>query len=139
MNVIIYKVTQKGLKIQTTSVWGFTTLYILARLRPIRRRSLRFGQEQERIDTWLGLARAHASSDYALAAEIIVCQQVVKGYGSTHANGLKNFNSLMGAVPILAGDPRAAERLRNLRRAALADETGQQLEAALNATSMRSN
>ena len=139
MNAIIYKVTHKGLKIQTTSVWGFTTLYVLARLRPIRRRSLRFGQEQDRIDAWLGLARAHASTDYALATEIVTCQQVVKGYGSTHANGLKNFNSLMGAVPILVGDPRAAERLRNLRRAALADETGQQLQQALNASSMNSS
>ncbi len=136
MNAIIHRVTHKGLRIQTTSVWGFTTLYILARLRPIRRRSLRFGQEQERIDAWLELARSHAPADYALATEIVLCQQVVKGYGSTHANGLRNFNALMGAVPVLAGDPRAAERLRNLRRAALADETGQQLQSALSASSM---
>jgi indolepyruvate ferredoxin oxidoreductase beta subunit len=136
MNAIIHKVTHKGLRIQTTSVWGFTTLYILARLRPIRRRSLRFGQEQERIDAWLELARSHAPADYALATEIVLCQQVVKGYGSTHANGLRNFNALMGAVPVLAGDPRAAERLRNLRRAALADETGEQLQSALSASSM---
>ena len=138
MNAIIHKVTHKGIRIQTTSVWGFTVLYFLARLRPIRRRSLRFGQEQERIDTWLDLARVHAPSDYDLATEIVLCQQVVKGYGSTHANGLRNFTALMGAVPVLAGDPRAAERLRNLRRAALADETGQQLQAALNASSMTS-
>jgi hypothetical protein len=39
-------------------------------------------------------------------------------------------------VPVLAGDPRAAERLRNLRRAALADETGEQLQSALSASSM---
>ena len=136
MKALIHKATHKGIKIQTTSVGGFTVLYLLARLRPIRRRSLRFGLEQQRIDAWLGLARSHAPQNYDLAYEIVLCQQVVKGYGETHANGMRNFTDLMGVLPLISGDPTAAARLRNLRAAALADETGQQLQAALSAASM---
>ena len=43
----------KGIVVNTTSVLGFTTLSTLARLRPIRPRSLRFVHEQAEIDAWL--------------------------------------------------------------------------------------
>ena len=131
MNKIIFKVTHNGIKIQTTSLWGFTTLYLLARLRPLRRRSLRFGEEQHRIDSWLTLVREYTPGDYALGCQIVECQQVVKGYGDTHANGMRNFNSMMAALPILVAGPMPADRLAGLRAAALADETGTQLAAAL--------
>lgn len=131
MNKFIYKVTHKGIKIQTTSLWGFTTLYVLARLRPLRRRSLRFGEEQHRIDGWLELVRQYTPGDYALGCQIVECQQVVKGYGETHANGMRNFTALMGALPVLVAGPLPADRLAGLRVAALADETGAQLRAAL--------
>jgi len=128
---LIFKVTHKGIKLQTTSVFGFTTLYFLARLRPIRRRSLRFGQEQERIDSWLNTAVQYAAVNPDLACEIIECQQVVKGYGDTHKNGMRNFTLIMEAVPTFADDPRAAARVKSLRGAALSDEQGKALQAAL--------
>lgn len=131
MNKVVYRFTHKGIKLQTTSVWGYTALYITARLRPMRRRSLRFSLEQQRIDAWLDLVRSTAPSDYALACEIVDCQRVVKGYGETHANGMRNFNAMMDVVPSLIGRPDAAARLASLRTAALADETGRQLELAL--------
>ena len=137
MKAIIEKVTHNGIKIQTTSIWGYTVLYALARLKPIRRRSLRFGQEQQRIESWLEKVRTYGCDNYELGYQIVLCQQVVKGYGETHANGLRNFNALMDTLPALAGDPRAAERLANLRKAALADETGQQLAAAVTIVSQR--
>lgn len=137
MNTIVYKVTHKGIKIQTTSLFGFTVLYLLARLRPLRRRSLRFGLEQKRIDDWLDQVRLYAPRNYDLAYQIVECQQVVKGYGETHANGMRNFTALMDAVPRIADDPRAAERLANLRKAALADEKGEALRAALASASMQ--
>jgi indolepyruvate ferredoxin oxidoreductase beta subunit len=137
MNTIVYKVTHKGIKIQTTSLFGFTVLYLLARLRPLRRRSLRFGLEQKRIDDWLDQVRIYAPRNYDLAYQIVECQQVVKGYGETHANGMRNFTALMDAVPRIADDPRAAERLANLRKAALADEKGEALRAALASGSMQ--
>ncbi|MGA0209557.1 MAG: DUF6537 domain-containing protein, partial [Candidatus Nanopelagicales bacterium] len=137
MNTIVYKVTNKGIKGQTTSLFGFTILYVLARLRPLRRRSLRFGLEQKRIDDWLKIVREYAPHNYELAYQIVECQQVVKGYGETHTNGMRNFTALMDAVPRIADDPRAAERLANLRKAALADEKGQALRAALASASMQ--
>ena len=137
MNAIVYKVTNKGIKVQTTSLFGFTILYVLARLRPLRRRSLRFGLEQRRIDDWLKVVRDYAPRNYQLAYEIVECQQVVKGYGETHANGMRNFTELMEAVPRIADDPRAAERLANLRKAALADEKGEALRAALASASIQ--
>jgi len=137
MNSVVYKVTHKGIKIQTTSLFGFTLLYLLARLRPLRRRSLRFGLEQQRIDSWLEIVRTYAPRNYDLAYQIVECQRVVKGYGETHANGMRNFTALMEAVPRIADDPRAAERLANLRAAALADEKGEALRAALASASMQ--
>lgn len=136
MNTLVFKVTHKGIKITTTSVFGFTVLYVLARLRPLRRRSLRFGLEQQRIDSWLDMVRTYTPRNYALGCQIVECQQVVKGYGETHANGMRNFTALMDAVPRIADDPRAAERLANLRKAALADEKGESLRAALASASM---
>lgn len=138
INALVFKVTHKGIKLQTSSLWGFTVLYFLARMRPIRRKSLRFALEQERIDAWLTSACSYADSDYDLACEIIECQRVVKGYGETHANGLRNFNELMNAVPKLAGTPEADSRLANLRKAALADEHGKALQAALSSASLNS-
>lgn len=133
---LVYKVTHKGIKLQTTSVFGFTALYFLARLRPIRRRSLRFFQEQGRIDDWLDIVVQYAPRNYEFACEIVQCQQVVKGYGDTHKNGMRNFGLLVDVLPKIADDPRASERLKNLRGAALADENGRALQAALSSASM---
>ena len=137
MNRLIHRVTHKGIKIQTTSFWGYTVLYFLARLQPIRRRSLRFGQEQARIDGWLTEVRTYAPANSDFACEIVECQQVVKGYGETHANGMRNFTAMMEVLPRIADDPNAAQRLANLRKLALSDETGKALQDALNSTSLR--
>jgi indolepyruvate ferredoxin oxidoreductase beta subunit len=133
---LIHKITHKGIKIQSTSVFGFTALYFLARLRPIRRRSLRFGQEQARIDAWLAEIVTYAGSNYDLGCEIVECQQVVKGYGQTHANGMRNFELMMGALPDIAASQRPAARLASLRNAALADEQGEALRQALGRASV---
>jgi indolepyruvate ferredoxin oxidoreductase beta subunit len=102
-------------------------LYTMARCRPIRRRSLRFGLEQARIDSWLTLVREHAATNYDLACEIVECQQVVKGYGETHARGLHNFNEIMRVLPEVSTRSDAAQQVALLRKAALADEHGKQL------------
>lgn len=130
INKLVYSVTHKGIKIQTSSLWGFTVLYLLARMRPLRRRSLRFHLEQERIDAWLDQACAAAATNYDLGCEIIECQQVVKGYGNTHANGMRNFTLMMEAVPTLE-PATAAGRLAQLRKAALADDDGTALRSSL--------
>ena len=58
---------------------------------------------------------------------------MVKGYSDTHALGLRNFQAVMAALPAVRGKPDAPARLRSLREAALADESGARLQSALQA------
>jgi indolepyruvate ferredoxin oxidoreductase beta subunit len=99
----------------------------------MRRATLRFAQERARIDAWLGQIRETAPTDHALAVEIAACQRLVKGYSDTHARGLRNFQIVMAALPALRDKPDASVRLRSLRDAALADDTGARLDSALKA------
>jgi indolepyruvate ferredoxin oxidoreductase beta subunit len=127
----VHVVAHKGMVVNTTSITGFTTLAALARLRPLRPRSLRFGREQAAIEGWLDLTDAQAALDYDLACEIVMCERVLKGYGQTHHHGTESFTVLMQAARDLAGRPDAASTLARLRTAALADEDGSRLNAEL--------
>jgi indolepyruvate ferredoxin oxidoreductase, beta subunit len=128
---LVERLTRHGRIVRTTSLTGFLQLYFLAALRPSRRRSLRFQFEQRAIDEWLAQVRAVIREDYALALEVAECPGLLKGYGDTHLRGSKNFEAVMGALPAArrTGDP--AGHLRALRHAALADDTGAALAAAL--------
>lgn len=123
--------TTRGRIVQTTSIGGYLLLYCLASLRGMRRRTLRFAQETGRIQAWLDHIREAAPADHGLAVEIAACQGLVKGYSDTHARGLRNFQAVMSALPAVRGQPDAPGRLRGLREAALADESGARLESAL--------
>ncbi|MFJ7620615.1 indolepyruvate oxidoreductase subunit beta family protein [Rhodococcus erythropolis] len=128
---LVHAVTHKGLVLNTSSVHGYTILSTLARLRPLRPRSLRFVREQAAIDAWIEQAMAAAPVDADLAREIIECQRVLKGYGATYERGGDSFGDLMSASNALAGSPNAASLLAELRSAALADEDGTRLRAKL--------
>jgi indolepyruvate ferredoxin oxidoreductase beta subunit len=128
---LINRLTGKGKILQTTSLFGFLQLYWLASLRRWRPRTLRFKREQQRINNWLGQVKNLAQVDYALALEVAECPRLVKGYGDTYALGSRNFESLMRALPTLRQMDNAAARLKTLREAALADDTGKKLENAL--------
>ena len=128
---VVDRLTGRGKIVTTTSLAGFLQLYAIAGLRPWRRRSLRFQREQQKLDGWLATLLAVAPEDAALALAIAECPRLVKGYGDTHARGSQNFDTVMAAVPALRrlGDP--STRLRQLKDAALADDTGAKLAAAL--------
>ncbi len=128
---LINRLTGKGKILQTTSLWGFLQLYWLASMRRWRPKSLRFKREKLRIDRWLEQVKDVAQTDYALALEVAECPRLVKGYGDTHVLGSRNFESLMRALPSLRKMENAATRLKSLREAALADDTGKKLENAL--------
>ena len=117
--------------VETTSVSGFLLLYLAASLRRIRRKSLRFAVEQARIEAWLAEIRRLAPVDPALALAVAECQQLVKGYGDTHARGLASYEAVMAALARLVGKPDAARSLTKLREAALADDSGGKLKAAI--------
>jgi indolepyruvate ferredoxin oxidoreductase beta subunit len=103
----------------------------MAALRPTRRRALRFQQEQARIREWLDRVAALAPDDYPLALSVASAPRLVKGYGDTRIRGNRNYDVVMAAIPSLRQTPDAADRFRVLCQAALADESGEQLAAAL--------
>jgi indolepyruvate ferredoxin oxidoreductase beta subunit len=121
---LVRTATREGMILNTSSVVGYTLLTTMARVRPLRPRSVRFVREQAAIERWIGQALEAARSDPALACEIVACQRVLKGYGSTYEHGGESFATLMDAARSLAGSDRAAARLADLRDAALADEDG---------------
>lgn len=127
----VNKLTHKGMTLRTTSLSGFLQLYFLASLRPLRRKSLRFDREQKKIARWLALIPELAHENYELAIEVAECPRLIKGYGDTHVLGTRNFDALMNAVPELRIRPDGAVRLKRLREAALADESGEKLSQAL--------
>lgn len=126
---LIERVTQDGSVVRTSSLTGFLLLYGLAGLRRWRRGTRRFQLENQRIEQWLAQAVNAARTDAPLAIEILRCQRLLKGYGGTHERGWHNFNAVLSAA--LQQPTAAAHTLRNLRDAALADEGGVALGAAL--------
>lgn len=132
---LVGRMTRDGIVVRTMSIIGFTLLWMMAALRPLRPRSLRFAREQAAIDSWLDLAvetaRIGTTAAYDLACEIVECQRVLKGYGQTHQHGAESFAVLMAAVPTLSGRAGAARTLAQLRSAALADEDGAALRNAV--------
>ena len=126
---LIERFTQGGSVVRTSALPGFLLLYGLAGLRRWRRGTRRFQLENQRIEQWFAKAVEVARTDAPLALEILRCQRLLKGYGGTHERGWRNFNLVLQAA--LGQPAAAASTLRRLREAALADEDGVALGAAL--------
>ena len=130
---LLERLTAQGRHVETTSIGGFLLLRGIAALRRFRRTTLRYAEEQERIEAWLWRIGALKERDPDLALAVARCQRLVKGYGDTHARGWANFQRLMQEADRLDGTQGAAARLTALCDAALADETGHALAKALEA------
>lgn len=127
---VVQALAARGRVVRTSSLPGFVLLWAVAGLRRWRRGTLRFEAEQQRIHAWLADVREQLLQGRpAEALEVVRCQRLVKGYGDTHERGLKNFELLRGAWRAGAD----AATLARLRDAALADEHGHALKAALKA------
>jgi indolepyruvate ferredoxin oxidoreductase beta subunit len=131
MGWIVEKFTGNGKIVQTTSLRGYLQLYMVAGMRRWRRASFRFKKERKAIEEWLALIQRIAREDYAMALELAECPRMVKGYGDTHAQGEKNYEAVMAAVPRLRGRRDGAICLKKLREAALSDDNGEKLAIAL--------
>ncbi len=128
---LLERFTRKGKVLKTSSILGFLQLYFVASLKPTRRRSLRFQNEHAFLDGWLKTILDIAPSNYALAAEIALTRTLVKGYSDTHERGRERYDTLMQLLPRITEMPDAAATLAKLRKAALADDTGAALNAAI--------
>lgn len=113
-----------GRHIHTTSLGGFMLLYILGGLRRWRRKTLRYQEENGRIENWLSSILRLASINYSVAVEIARAQRLVKGYGETHERGWRNFCGVMSLAETAAERRDGDAILMRLTDAALSDEEG---------------
>ena len=116
------------LKIGTHSVGGMLALRALASLKWLRLRGSRFAGEQEMLGRWLNDVLDGTRTDWQLGHEIALCGRLIKGYGATNERGKVN---LLHVLEHLAHGPAAAQAIAAAREAALADEAGSALDAAL--------
>lgn len=135
LSAILDRFFQKGRYVETTGLRWFLTLRALAKYRRFRRVSLRYHEEQQRIEHWLAVVHEAAGSDLGLALEWVKCQQLIKGYGDTFERGLRNFNAIHSAFLALQPQRRTASWLAQARLKALADEKGEGLESHLSLAS----
>ena len=120
-----------GKQIRTGTVSGFLMLHMLGGLKRWRRGTLRYHEENERIEQWLGRIEKLATTHYALAVELARAQRLVKGYGDTHERGWRNFSALVDKLNELAPRADGAAVFARLQAAALADEEGMALAREL--------
>lgn len=119
------------LKIGTHSVFGMLALRALASTKWLRPRGSRFALEQRMIEQWLDGVVQGTRRAWDLGHEIALCGRLIKGYGSTNERGKENLLHVLehlakGGVPL-----EAAAAVRDARTAALADDAGKALDAAL--------
>jgi indolepyruvate ferredoxin oxidoreductase beta subunit len=124
------------MRLKSTSINGFVRLWMLARLRRWRRRSLRFAEEQHAIEQWLDAIARAAPAAPDLAREIAELAHLLKGYSDTHRRGRANYERIFAdaVLPFLARPAGTAATLRRLREAALADPDGDALDRAFATT-----
>jgi indolepyruvate ferredoxin oxidoreductase, beta subunit len=118
-------------QIRTNTVAGFLLLHALGGLKRWRRGTLRYVEENGRIEAWLGRIEQFAAAHYDLAVELARAQRLIKGYGETHERGWKSFTALFSRLESLAARADGAAVLARLHEAALADEDGEALAKEL--------
>jgi len=99
-----------GMHVKSSSVFGFLLLRLLASLRPLRRLSARYAEEQALIERWL--AAIAAAPDAELAFEIALCGRLIKGYGDTNQRAKANFLRIFDTLVNGSAVPDSAARAR---------------------------
>jgi indolepyruvate ferredoxin oxidoreductase beta subunit len=119
------------LKIATHSVSGMLALRLLAAMKWLRLRGSRYAQEQAMIAKWLAAVIEGSRRDWRLGHEIALCGRLIKGYGTTNERGKENLLHVLDHLAHGPSPDSAAEAIAVARNAALADDAGQALDAAL--------
>ncbi len=115
-----------ALKLRADSVSGFLALRLLASLRGLRRRGQRYAEEQALIERWLAVVETAAATSWENAFELALCARLIKGYGATNERAKESFRCIMNHL--ISTD---AGTIRRAREAALADDSGAALDAAM--------
>lgn len=127
----IDRLFNRGRHIRTDRLSGFISLYLLAGLRPWRRRLLRHHSEMAHIQTWLDHSTSRLSHDYDYGVQTLCIRRLVKGYSDTHSRGIAKFDRVMQGSAQLEGRSDAADWTNRLILAALQDPEGQALDGAI--------
>jgi indolepyruvate ferredoxin oxidoreductase beta subunit len=114
------------LKLRADSISGFFALRLLASLRWLRRRGQRYAEEQALIEGWLAVVESAAAASWETAFELALCARLIKGYGTTNERAKENFRYIMNCWT-----STDAGTIRRARVAALADDSGAALDAAM--------
>jgi indolepyruvate ferredoxin oxidoreductase, beta subunit len=125
-----------AMAVNSRSVSGYLRFAVLAKLRPVRRKTFRFQKEQEAIETWLRLVVQAVGRSAELAIEIAECAGLIKGYGDTHQRGSGNYDQIVEAVvmPAFADAMplrQAIDGVASARAAASLDPDGEALAKCL--------
>jgi len=129
----------RGRRIRSDGIVGFTLLWLVAGLLPRRRGLLRHKLEMQRLEVWqsqaLSLCRREnqlsKKRNYEMAVEYLRCQRLIKGYSDTHARGLSKFEQITTLSQRLQDRDDGPEWINKLRKAALADAGTEPLEKAI--------
>ncbi len=127
---VLRRFTAEGRLVHTTSLKGFLLLYSLASLKPLRRGSLRFARETERLEEWLDTVWAAAKRDLRLAISLARAQRLLRGYGETLERGFRKYEAIREYVQSNRFSV-SANSVNALVAAAQAEEGMAALEAAL--------
>lgn len=118
-----------GKKLRTDRLSVYLLLRFLGMLGRFRRASLGYRHEHRMMRAWLSVITAAAREDLVQALELARCGCLVKGYGDTRARTTSQLSAIVQkAQQGLLAEPQEVARLRT---AALADDTGAELQQAL--------
>ena len=125
------RIVNRSRRMRSDRLLAFLQMHMMAGLRFWRRRTLRHAIEMKGLNSWLDQAIAQASGNYPLAVEIIKLRRLVRGYSDTHCRTSSKFDKARRAAKLVAHRSDAADWLRRLRHAALADPDGDALDGAV--------
>jgi indolepyruvate ferredoxin oxidoreductase, beta subunit len=121
----------RGLHVKTTGIVGYSIMRGLAAFKHLRRRSLRYAEEDAAIEQWLAAMVQALPRDPAFASALAELPRLLKGYADTHVRGRANytaiFEMLVDPAVTEGNEAASATPLRRAIAAALADpvSTGQ--------------
>jgi indolepyruvate ferredoxin oxidoreductase, beta subunit len=104
-------------------------LRCMARMRPMRRKSMRFVQEHEAMSAWWAAMQDLAPRSASMGLALAGLPQVLKGYGDTQKRGRESYERIWNecVAPALNANSDlevAAEKLSMSLKATLADPEG---------------
>ena len=112
---LVERYTKAGRVVKTSTIRGFLLMYFIASLKPTRRRSLRFANEQKFLTR---VAPHHPDRSPRPTTRwrprSRMTRTLVKGYSDTHERGRRNYDTLMQMLPRIMETPDPAATLRAL-------------------------